>query len=172
MINKFKTSAIVKTLIIIVVIMLNIGCDQVSKHIVRQSIGTYQNIDLISNHFTLTKVENTGAFLSLGDNIPAPIKFVLLSLLPLLVMAGGIIYLFTRKHLPRIPLIAACFIIGGGIGNIYDRLLYGSVTDFMHIGFGIFQTGIFNMADVSVMVGMFMLLGWYYLQGKRAVQEV
>ena len=59
------------------------------------------------------------------------------------------------------------FIIGGGIGNIYDRFVYGSVTDFFHIDFVIFQTGIFNMADVSVMVGMFILLGEFYLKRVR-----
>lgn len=50
------------------------------------------------------------------------------------------------------------FVIGGGIGNLYDRVLYGSVTDFMHLKFGIFQTGIFNMADVSIMLGMLIIV--------------
>ena len=63
--------------------------------------------------------------------------------------------------------MATGFIIGGGIGNIYDRFVYGSVTDFFHIDFVIFQTGIFNMADVSVMVGMFILLGEFYLKRVR-----
>jgi signal peptidase II len=58
--------------------------------------------------------------------------------------------------------LALSFAIGGGIGNIYDRLVHGSVTDFMHINFGLFQTGIFNMADVSIMVGMFIFLAQSY----------
>ena len=48
--------------------------------------------------------------------------------------------------------------VGGGIGNIYDRLIHGSVTDFLHLDFGLFQTEIFNMADVSIMVGMLTIL--------------
>ena len=54
--------------------------------------------------------------------------------------------------------VALGFAIGGGIGNIYDRVVHGSVTDFLHIDLVIFQTGIFNMADVSLMVGMGLFL--------------
>ena len=165
---KVKAPFVVKALFIAVIIMANVGCDQLSKHIAREKLSPYQTIGLVYDHFTLTKVENTGAFLSLGTNIPGPIKFVLLSLLPLIVIAGSIVFIITKKDLDRITLIAACFIIGGGIGNIYDRLLYGSVTDFMHIGFGAVQTGIFNMADVSVMIGVFTLAGNYYIKDRRA----
>lgn len=164
---KFKISAPVRMLVIAAVIMLNIGCDQVSKHIVRESMGYNQNISLLYNHFTLTKVENTGAFLSLGDSISPKIKFVLLTLMPLLILAGAVIYLMVKKNLPKIPLIAACFIVGGGIGNIYDRMLYSSVTDFMHLRFGFLQTGVFNMADVSVSLGVVILFVWYYTTGKN-----
>jgi signal peptidase II len=103
---------------------------------------------------TLTRVENTGAFLSLGHTLPKPIKLLLLTVLPLTVLSLALIYLFTRKDLTRFTTLGICFIVGGGIGNIYDRVIYGSVTDFAHIDFGFFQTGIFNMADVSVMTGM------------------
>lgn len=54
--------------------------------------------------------------------------------------------------------IGVCFLIGGGIGNIYDRIVYGSVTDFLHMDFVLFKTGIFNMADVSIMTGIGLLL--------------
>lgn len=158
---------LLKIALILTVVMANIGCDQISKHIVRERISSADYISLAYNHFHLMKVENTGAFLSLGDGIPAPIKFVMLTLLPIVVLLAGLGYLIWQKKIATIPLIAACFMIGGGIGNVYDRLLYHSVTDFMHIGFGIFQTGIFNMADVSVSVGVIVFLGYYYWQGRK-----
>ena len=50
------------------------------------------------------------------------------------------------------------FIIGGGISNVYDRIVYEAVTDFMNMGlFGV-RTGIFNFADVSIMVGLGIML--------------
>ena len=107
---------------------------------------------------TLTKVENTGAFLSVGDSLPQPIKMLLLTILPLVVLGLVLTYLLTKSNLSNLASLAICFIVGGGMGNIYDRIIYGSVTDFLHIDFVIFQTGIFNMADVSIMTGMFMIL--------------
>ncbi len=149
---------ILKTTGIFLILLTNIGCDQISKDIVRRKINYNEIISLVDNRLTLTKVENTGAFLSVGSNMPDFMKFILLSGIPLFALAFGIVYLFTRKHLSTISRLALSFAIGGGLGNIYDRIIHGSVTDFLHIDFGIFQTGIFNMADVSIMVGMILFI--------------
>ena len=61
-------------------------------------------------------------------------------------------------------LIGLCFVIGGGVGNLLDRIVYGSVTDFLYLKFGIFQTGIFNMADVSIMTGMFLVFLQFFFK--------
>ena len=59
----------------------------------------------------------------------------------------------------KISIIGFSLIIGGGIGNIFDRIVYGSVTDFLYLDFGgIFKTGIFNIADLSVTTGMILIL--------------
>jgi signal peptidase II len=60
--------------------------------------------------------------------------------------------------MPEVLLIGWCFVIGGGTGNLYDRIIHGSVTDFLHLDLRLFQTGIFNMADVSIMTGMFIII--------------
>ena len=151
-------SKVIRTLAIVGILILNIGCDQISKSIVRERLQYHEEISLVKNYFTLTKVENPGAFLSLGDSLPAPFRFVLLSLLPLAILGFGLGLLFMKTNLPKATLLGFTFVIGGGIGNIYDRLIYGSVTDFLHIDFGIFQTGIFNLADVSILTGMFIVL--------------
>jgi signal peptidase II len=147
-----------KRFLILTIIMLNIGCDQVSKIIVRQKIDYNESIIVIKNHFTLTKVENTGAFLSAGNNLPDFVRFLLLSIFPIVVLGFSLYYLITQNNLPKGMQIGICFLIGGGIGNVYDRIIYGSVTDFMHIDFGLFKTGIFNLADVSIMIGIGILL--------------
>ena len=73
-----------------------------------------------------------------------------------------VVFWFIQNAIFLIVEIPQPFLIGGGLGNIFDRALYGSVTDFLHIDFGLFQTGIFNMADVSVMVGVFTILLYSY----------
>ncbi|MEE1945965.1 signal peptidase II [Pedobacter sp. KR3-3] len=147
-----------KWILLLLMVALNVGCDQVSKNIVRQRIEYGETISLVKNYFILTKVENTGAFLSAGNELPTPIRFALLTLLPLAVLGYGLYYLTAKKDLPKLMQIGLSFLIGGGIGNVYDRMVHGSVTDFMHMDFVIFRTGVFNVADLSIMTGIAILL--------------
>ncbi|MVM35428.1 signal peptidase II [Spirosoma sp. HMF4905] len=158
---------VIRALLILLTVSVNIGCDQVSKNIVRTKVDYGESIPLLDSHLTLTKVENTGAFLSVGDSLPPILKTLLLLIVPLLAMAFGFGYLLFRFNTPRLFVVGACFIIGGGIGNLIDRWAYGSVTDFLHISFGVLQTGIFNMADVSVMVGTGFILLNSFLNNQK-----
>ncbi|HEY0174907.1 MAG TPA: signal peptidase II [Pedobacter sp.] len=148
----------IRKIAILLLVLANAGCDQISKNAARRNIGYYETIDVIGKHFILTKIENSGAFLSTGDSLAGSVKFIFLSLLPLVALCYGIFYLMTHSRLPGLLVWGICFVIGGGFGNLYDRLLYGSVTDFLHIDFYIFKTGIFNLADVSIMLGMVMIV--------------
>lgn len=148
-----KVRTLIRRVIILVIVMCNIGCDQISKNIAREELS-YNESHTFINYFTLTKVENSGAFLSVGNSLPFAVKLFLLSIIPSIALIFGIYVLLTRKSLSKGFIIGSCFVIGGGLGNLYDRIIYGSVTDFMHIDFIIFRTGIFNMADVSIMLGI------------------
>jgi signal peptidase II len=153
-----NSKRLLRSVILFAILAVNIGCDQLSKHVARQRIGDNERISVVANYVTLMKVENEGAFLSLGTSLPKTVRFILLSLLPLAVLGFGVGYLFTKTSMSWLSAVGFAFVIGGGMGNLYDRLLYGSVTDFLHIDFIIFQTGIFNMADVSIMTGMGMVI--------------
>lgn len=163
--KKFK---LLRIAIITAVIFVNIGCDQVSKTVVRHHVEYNEQISLIDGFLTLTKVENTGAFLSLGNQLPPAVKVILLNIFPLLAMLAAIVFVVRYVKMSKMLLVGVCFMIGGGIGNLYDRILHGSVTDFMHMKFGIFQTGVFNMADVSIMAGVFICMCYSYLSRNSA----
>lgn len=139
------------------VVLCNIGCDQVSKEVVRDRIDYRQIVEVLGDTFVLTKVENAGAFLSLGDNWPEPVKWVALVALPMLLLAYGLYVMFAARHISYPMAFGLAFAIGGGFGNMYDRLVFGSVTDFMHLDFGVVRTGIFNMADLSISLGVLLL---------------
>ena len=153
-----KVSERLRIFAILALILCNVGCDQVSKGIVRKRVGYHENFKILTDNFTLMKVENTGAFLSVGSALPYFIKVLLLSLLPVIVICYALFLLISKKNIPILIVLGLAFVIGGGTGNLYDRIRYGSVTDFLHIDFGLFQTGVFNMADVSIMIGMLMIL--------------
>lgn len=163
---------ILRSFVIFGILAINVGCDQISKSIVRQRVYDYQEISIIKNFVTLTKVENAGAFLSLGDSLPDTVRFILLTLFPLIVLTFGVGFLFTKNNLPKPVILGLAFVMGGGIGNIYDRLVHGSVTDFLHIDFGIIQTGVFNMADVSIMTGVLIVLLDSVVNGRAMGEEI
>lgn len=162
-----KKNHSIKFILLMLIIAINLGCDQVSKVIARKSLDPYEQITIIKDRFILTKVENTGAFLSAGSNLPEFLRIGLLTILPIAVLLYGIWFLYTNRNLPRLMQVGICFLIGGGIGNIYDRIIYGSVTDFLHMDFILFRTGIFNLADVSIMIGISLLL--IYSLSKKAI---
>lgn len=145
-------------LIVIALVLLNIGCDQVSKKVVRENVSQHEFIPLIKHHFILTNVENTGAMLGFGENFPPMVKLILFQGLPLIVLSILLYRLLTKTHTNKWMILAFAFVIGGGIGNLIDRIAVGSVTDFFQIRLGFFRTGIFNMADVAVTTGVLLIL--------------
>ena len=145
----------------------NISCDQISKNIVRQKIEYNTQINVIGKYLILNKVENTGAFLGLGNSIPRPIYKLLMILLPLIVMGYALYFLMKSNNVSKLLIIGISFAIGGGLGNIYDRILYGSVTDFLYFDFVLFHTGIVNMADISVTIGFFMIVYEFYINRRE-----
>ena len=164
-----KSKRFLRTIIILLILALNIGCDQVSKSIVRSKMNYYTHIGFLDDHIILSKVENTGAFLSLGDSLSGPVRTVILNIFPLLAVLFGLYFILTRTNLNRYTLLGIIFVVGGGIGNLYDRIAHGSVTDFMYINFVVFPTGVFNVADVSIMAGMFIILIQYWVERKKEI---
>ena len=161
-----------RIVLILTLIILNIGCDQFSKKMVRDQVEFRSTTEIIGEKFILTNVENAGAFLGMGSELNPIVKTILLLILPIAVLLFVLRYLLTKNDIDKLTVIGLSFIVGGGIGNMYDRILYGQVTDFFHIDLGgIFKTGIFNMADVSVMVGMgFILLAGLTSKKNKEIQ--
>ncbi|MGM5468792.1 signal peptidase II [Flavobacteriaceae bacterium LMO-SS05] len=157
-----------RTSSIILLISSTIVVDQISKVIARANLVPYQEIQIIGSYFTLNNVENTGAFLGMGSDLSPIIKLIFLLILPVLVLGYLIYYIFKNKQMDSYSLIALSCIAGGGIANVFDRIVYGSVTDFLHINLGgVFRTGIFNLADLAVTSGMIILLVGSFINRKK-----
>ena len=157
--TNMKPGKIFRYLVLLLLISANIGCDQVSKSVVRQKLDYHERISVVQDNVVLTKVENSGAFLSLGDTLPPVTKQIFLFLLPSAALFIMLFWLMLHIDMQKRMLFALSCIIGGGAGNMYDRIVYGSVTDFLYIHYDFFKTGIFNAADVSIMFGTFFLIG-------------
>lgn len=150
---------------IIAVIVVTIAIDQISKILVRTHVqqrnefNLGDRISLIGDNFIMMNVENSGAFLGMGSDLNPTLRIILLLILPILVLGFVLRHIFKDKTIDNWSLFAFASIIGGGLANVYDRIVYGSVTDFFYIDLGgVFRTGIFNVADMSVTTGMIILL--------------
>lgn len=162
----------IKKLAVIVLVVLNIGCDQISKDAVRKNVAPNDYIQILDDNFILTNVENTGAMLGFGQNFPPILKIVLFQVLPILVLLLLLFRMLRKTNMNTGAIIAFAFVIGGGIGNLIDRVAYGSVTDFFQIKLGVLKTGIFNMADVSVTIGVCLLLFLSFMNNKSVLYGV
>lgn len=158
-----KISNKAKIIIMILTMLLNIGCDQVTKHLAKEYLYDKGTVPVIHTLFVLRYAENTGAFLGLGSDIPEPFKFLFLSLFPTLFLLGLFVYISRNKKLSLFQIICLSSIFGGGIGNLIDRLTNnGTVIDFMNFGIDGLRTGILNFADLSLTFGaIFFIISLY-----------
>ncbi|TAE52531.1 MAG: signal peptidase II [Bacteroidetes bacterium] len=162
----------VKIIVFCLLSLALIGLDSITKELARTHLRDQEPISYLYDSFRLEYAENTGAFLSLGSDMPDTLKFWLLSILPLAFL-GGLCFYALRKagELNTGSLIALSLIFAGGLGNIKDRILYDMhVTDFMIFGIMSLKTGIVNFADIYVTFGAIALLVFY--REKKVLPEV
>ncbi len=156
---------------ILVIILVNFGADQWTKEIAKNELKGKGTVFVLDTYVVLRFTENQGAFLSIGSGLPERVRRILLSALPLILIIGvGYVLFFRNAHLKWIHSIALSFVVGGGLGNMVDRIMYdGKVVDFINVGINRFRTGIFNTADLSIMAGGIMIvLGVFFNNGNEA----
>lgn len=126
----------------------------------KEHLANKEGISYFHDTFRLEYVENTGAAMSMGDDLPKTVSFWLLSILPLIFLLGIFFFIIKKsKELSFLKMVPFMMIVAGGLGNIFDRIFFDRrVTDFMNIGFQNIRTGIFNFADVFVTCGVICLL--------------
>ena len=138
-----------------------VGCDQAAKILARGVLAERPPISLLYGVVRLQYVENPGAFLSLGADLPHTVRFLVFVVGAGAVLAAGLAFAVRSNHLGRWQKAAVLLAVGGGIGNLIDRVAHGAVVDFVSLGIGPLRTGIFNLADVAITGGLALLLaGW------------
>ncbi|MEO1271859.1 MAG: signal peptidase II, partial [Myxococcota bacterium] len=111
-------------------------------------------MSFLGDTFRLQYAENKGAMLSLGASLPEEARFwvfqVGIGLLLLVALGAALMW----RQLNGVAIVGVALMVGGGVSNLMDRILYdGVVVDFMNLGVGGLRTGIFNVADIAIMVG-------------------
>jgi signal peptidase II len=141
-----------------VVILSCVGCDQATKKAAEFALKGMQPLSFFNNLFRLEYAENTGAFLGLGSQLNDFNRFLLLTVVSGLILVALGIFVCFRKDLRPLEISGYSLILAGGISNMIDRIYSGAVIDFMNVGIGGLRTGIFNVADMAIMAGLFVVI--------------
>jgi signal peptidase II len=146
-------------LLILTLLVSCVGCDQATKELAHTTLAVEPPLSWWHDMVRFEYAENAGAFLSLGITLPEDIRFLLFQIgigAGLLIL---LIVLLRSRPDSILFVIGWCLILGGGIGNLVDRVVHhGRVIDFINLGIGPLRTGIFNFADVFITIGALMLL--------------
>ena len=137
--------------------------DQVTKLLIVTFIPLYRSIKIIGDLLILRHVRNTAVAFGIGRNLPIEIKQVLFLILPIVVIIFLIVFIVRAKDLNKLQRWVLCAIVGGGIGNIIDRIFRpDGVVDFIDMKFfGIFgfeRWPTYNVADSTIVIGVTVLI--------------
>lgn len=128
--------------------------DFVTKKVVARTIELNEKIEIIGNFFLLTSVRNRGA--AFGILQGQRWFFILITL----VVLSAISWYLQRTYRTgsRLLLVGLALILGGAVGNFYDRALFGEVVDFLQLNFGSYTFPIFNLADSGICIGVALVI--------------
>ena len=142
-----------RVLLVLVTLAACTGCDQQIKALAAEHLRGRDAISFVGGAVRLDYAENPGAFLSLGDSLPAEWRTAVFTVGASLGITAVLLYTLLRTR-SRWETLALALMCGGGLGNLIDRVLFaGYVRDFMIVGIGPLHTGIFNFADMYLMAG-------------------
>jgi signal peptidase II len=141
-------------LLALIVVLL----DRWTKRLVAARIPMFTHIQIIPGFFRLTHTENTGAAFSLFADSPSHWKTGLLIGFSVIAMVIVSVLLWKQRRALTITGIALSLILGGAVGNLWDRVASGRVVDFLLLYVKQYQWPVFNLADSSIVLGAALLV--------------
>ena len=150
---------------LLVISSIFIILDQLLKLIIRSNISLGKEIFIIPKFLYITNVKNTGGAFSIFENNP-----IMLACIGVIVIF--FLYSFIKnKKLSFIEEISYGLLIGEIIGNIIDRVVLGSVCDYIGLIFGSYYYPIFNLADIGIVVSIIILIIFELWSDKNGISS-
>jgi signal peptidase II len=157
--------------LVVALLSIVIVLDQITKVLARDFFKSSPPVHYLGEILTFLHSENTGAFLSLGAGLHEGVRFWIFTVAVALFLIGALYYVLRTPGLDTGSQVALTLMVGGGIGNLIDRIDHGSVTDFIHLALGPVQTGVFNVADMAISGGTLYLLYTSYRDRNATSQK-
>jgi len=146
------TRALGGRLVVLALAVSCVGCDRVTKSLATEWLAGEPPRSYLGDTLRLTYAQNTGGFLSLGENLPGAVRTAAFTVATAAALIA-LVVLAVRGAVSGYRLAALTFFVAGGASNWLDRALRGSVVDFLNVGVGPLRTGVFNVADMAIMLG-------------------
>ena len=141
--------------------------DQIIKIIIRSNLNEYQEIKIIKNFFSITFLKNTGAAFSILKN--SALLLIIISVLFILLISKYIKK--EEKNLTKLDVYSYGIILGGIFGNLLDRIIHKGVIDYLSFRFLSYYFPVFNFADISITVGIALLIISTIINEKKQDKE-
>ena len=138
--------------------VLVVCLDRATKWAVAKKIPLHDGIQIIPGFFRLTHVENRGAAFGLFADSTSGWTVAVLVLFSLVALVIVVALLWRNSHSMNVTGIGLALILGGALGNLWDRLLTGRVVDFLLFYVGQYQWPAFNVADSAIVIGAGLLV--------------
>jgi len=132
--------------------------DQATKAVVDRSIPEHTTVPVVPYFLNLIHTKNAGAVFGLFSDSPAPWKTVLLIGVSSLLLAMVIAVMWRNQQLRWQTGAGLALILGGALSNLFDRIRFGRVVDFIDVYFRSYHWYTFNLADASIVVGALFLV--------------
>jgi signal peptidase II len=132
--------------------------DRATKWVIARNIVLHGSIQVIPNFFRITHVENRGAAFGLFADSPSQWKIGMLVLFSVVALVIVSTLLWRNSHTMSTTGVGLSLILGGALGNLWDRLLSGKVVDFLLLYVGQYQWPAFNVADSAIVIGAGLLV--------------
>lgn len=142
----------------LVIALLVVCLDRATKWMVAKDISLHDSISVVPGFFRLTHVENRGAAFGLFADSPEQWKIAMLVLFSIVALIVVLALLWRNSHAMTSTGIGLALILGGAVGNLWDRLLNGRVVDFLLFYVGQYQWPAFNVADSAIVCGAGLLV--------------
>lgn len=133
--------------------------DRVTKWLIETHVSFLDSLQIIPGLFEIVHTENRGVAFSLFNDSTSEWRTLLLVVFSIAAVAlvGG--FIFRRAdRLDRYSLTGFALILGGALGNVFDRIVWGRVTDFLDFYIGAYHWPAFNVADSAIVIGSALLL--------------
>jgi signal peptidase II len=139
--------------------LLVVFADQAAKWVVARNISLHDSLVVIPGLFRITHVQNRGAAFGLFSDSPSEWKIAILISFSLVALVVVSALLWKNSHAMSVTGVGLALILGGALGNLWDRLISGHVVDFLDFYVGAYHWPAFNVADSAIVIGALLLVG-------------